>query len=175
MLWYFSALRQRVDISIEEILAATTKNGKYKTAIAASDLLSGPLSEVSTVAVLPPLDDIRLSLGKATASLLDVMTTNRTARVKLIEFADCYLHALQAADVSFADVARSNLTKVQGRFLTPDPSTLPTFDDKFPEDERIPSEIEIIIKERKSGLSCLQWNGIFIGDPLTDNIRDPDG
>ena len=46
---------------------------------------------------------------------------------------------------------------------------------EFPEDERIPPEFEIVIKERKSGQSCLQWNGVFVGDPLTDNIRDPDG
>ena len=29
--------------------------------------------------------------------------------------------------------------------------------------------------QRKSGKSYLQWNGVFIGDPLTDNIADPDG
>ena len=29
--------------------------------------------------------------------------------------------------------------------------------------------------QRKSGLSQLQWNEVFIGDPLSDSIRDHDG
>lgn len=31
------------------------------------------------------------------------------------------------------------------------------------------------MNQRGSGRSYLQWNGVFIGDPLTDNIADPDG
>jgi MazG C-terminal domain len=81
----------------------------------------------------------------------------------------------QAAGVSFAEVVHGNLAKVRGRFLAPDPATLPRFDDRFPEDERLPPEFAIVIRERKSGQSCLEWNGVFIGEPLTDNIRDPDG
>ena len=49
------------------------------------------------------------------------------------------------------------------------------FDSEFGEDERLPSLFEIHIRQRKSGQSYLQWNGVFIGNPLTDNILDPDG
>jgi hypothetical protein len=121
------------------------------------------------------LDEVLLGLGRASSRLLFVSATDPEARKKLVEFADHYLHALQASGVPFAEVVRSNLAKVRGRFLTPDHASLPTFDIDFPEDERIPSEFEIVIRERKSGQSCMQWNGVFIGDPLTDNIRDPDG
>jgi hypothetical protein len=157
------------------ILAEAASNGKYNTVIAASGLVAGPLSQVSTVAAMPQLDDVLLGLGRASARLLSVSITDPEAREKLVDFADRYLHAIQASGVSFAEVVRLNLAKVQGRFLTADPTALPTFDLEFPVDEQIPQDFEIAIKERKSGQSCMQWNGVFIGDPLTDNIRDPDG
>jgi hypothetical protein len=72
-------------------------------------------------------------------------------------------------------VARSNLDKARGRFLTPDPNTLPTFDAHFPKEESLPDEFEIEIRQRPNGRCYLRWNGVFIGDPLTDNIRDRDG
>jgi NTP pyrophosphatase (non-canonical NTP hydrolase) len=174
-LWYFTALCRRLNLSADEILSAATKNGKYSVSIVASDLTSGALSEVSAVHSLPELDDVLLGLGVAVADLLTVARLTDDASRKLVEFADHYLHALQASGISFAKVVHSNLTKVRSRFLPPDISTLPTFDRDFPKDEQIPSEFEIVIRERKSGQSCLQWNGVFIGDPLTDNIRDADG
>ena len=174
-LWYFSALCRRLGVGVDEILSAATKNGKYKTSVAASDLRVGPVSEVFTLIAVPVLDDVLLALGRSVASLLSVSKTDPASRDKLIAFADHYLHALQASEISFAEVMQSNLAKVRGRFLNPDPATLPTFDLTFPEDERLPMEFEIVIRERKSGQSCLEWNGVFIGDPLTDNIRDPDG
>jgi hypothetical protein len=174
-LWYFSALCRRLGVGVDEILSAATKNGKYKSSVAASDLRVDPISEVFTLIAVPVLDDALLALGRSVASLLSVSKTDPASRDKLIAFADCYLHALQASEISFAEVMQSNLAKVRGRFLNPDPATLPTFDLTFPEDERLPMEFEIVIRERKSGQSCLQWNGVFIGDPLTDNIRDPDG
>jgi len=39
----------------------------------------------------------------------------------------------------------------------------------------LPDDFEILITQRSNGQSCLQLNGVFIGDPLSDNIRDPDG
>lgn len=174
-LWYFTALCKRLDVGVDEILAAATKNGKYTTAVAANGLLTGPLAEVSTVAVTPMLEDTLSDLGRAAATLLSISLGDSYARDKLVTFADSYLHALQAAGVSFAEVVQSNLAKVRGRFLAPNPSSLPTFDSKFTEDEQLPGEFEIVIKERNNGQSCLQLNGVFVGDPLTDNIRDPDG
>ncbi len=68
-----------------------------------------------------------------------------------------------------------NIEKTRGRFLEADTPELPTFDDEFSDEERLPRYFEIKITQRKSGQSYLQWNGVFIGDPLTDNILDPDG
>lgn len=39
----------------------------------------------------------------------------------------------------------------------------------------LPENFEIHVVHRTSGQSHLRWNGVFIGDPLTDNIADPDG
>jgi NTP pyrophosphatase (non-canonical NTP hydrolase) len=174
-LWYFTALCRRLELGVDEVLSAATRNGKYQTVVAASDLLAGPISEVSTVVIVPPLDTTLLSLGQAAANLLSITAGDQAAKESLIVFADCYLHALQASRVSFAEVVRMNLAKTCGRFLIPDRSKLPTFDDMFAEEERLPADFQITISQRKSGPSYLQMNGVFIGDPLTDNISDSDG
>ena len=174
-LWYLAALCRRLKVDFEETFAGVAKNGKYSTAIAAGDLPGWPLSEMVSVTSMPKLDEVLLGLGRSAAVLLNIASGEEQARAKLADFADCFMHALQASGVSFAEVISANLSKTRGRFLIPDQTTLPTFDLSFPLDEQIPQEFEIVIKERKSGQSCLQWNGVFIGDPLTDNILDPDG
>jgi NTP pyrophosphatase (non-canonical NTP hydrolase) len=174
-LWYFTALCRRMEINVAEIFAGVAKNGKYSTAIAASNVPGGALSEVVSVTNMPKLDDVLLRLGSSAASLLTAGSDDRDIRAKLADFGDWFMHALRASGVSFAEVVTRNLSKTHGRFIVPDVTSLPTFDLGFPKDEQIPLEFEIVIKERKSGQSCLQWNGVFIGDPLTDNILDPDG
>ena len=90
-------------------------------------------------------------------------------------FSNCYLHALQTAQVSFYKIAHMNIEKACGRFIDPDPSTLPAFDSDFPDAEKLPLHFEIKINQRNKGRSYLQWNDVFIGDPLTDNIIQSDG
>ena len=86
-----------------------------------------------------------------------------------------YLDALHAANLSFADIARSNVRKVRGAFITPARENLIDFDVGFGAEEQLPREFKIRVNQRGTGRSYLQWNGVFIGDPLTDNIADPDG
>jgi hypothetical protein len=76
--------------------------------------------------------------------------------------------------LSFGDVTRSNLAKTRGRFVAPDAAALPTFDDQFEAEEQLPDHFEIEFTQRKSGQCYLRWNGVFIGDPLTDNILESD-
>jgi hypothetical protein len=174
-LWYLAALCRRLGVNFEETFAEVARNGKYSTAIAASGLPGWPLSEVVSVTSMPKLDEVLLGLGRSAATLLTVGLSDEHVRTKLADFADCFMHVLQASGVSFSEVITVNLSKTRGRFLAPDEAALPTFDLTFPPDEQIPQEFEIVIKERKSGQSCLQMNSVFIGDPLTDNILDPDG
>ena len=104
-------------------------------------------------------------------------SANETApdRAKIVAFASDYLDALHAAKLAFAEVARGNLRKARGAFIAPSPEDLVDFDAEFGVEEQLPRTFKIRMNQRGSGRSYLQWNGVFIGDPLTDNIADPDG
>ena len=151
-LWYFAALCRRLDIRLESVGARI------------------PTSTVSREIAAPLLE-----LGRATAGLLRISGSDTQARHLLREFWECYVKALRAANLDLRTVASRNLRKASGRFLAPDSSSLPTFDEAFPSDERLPENFEVTISQRPSGQTFQQWKGVFIGDPLTDNIADRDG
>ena len=174
-LWYFTTLCRRLGIGVDTILSEAANQDRYSKSIAASDLLDGPVSHISSASALPTLDKTLLNLGEAMAALLGIKNLDKQTHDLLRTFSDCYLQALQAANVSFSKITHINIKKTRGRFLEPDTLRLPTFDSEFPDEEQLPRHFEIKIAQRKSGQSYLQWNGVFIGDPLTDNILDPDG
>lgn len=174
-LWYFTALCRRLNVGMDTIFSEAAAN-EYSTLIAANDLLESPISRVANPLAVPELDPALLTLGEATSNLFCLRGVVTDARVQLISFAKAYVEALKAARVAFAEVLRKNIAKTKGRFVAPDVSTLPTFDARFPLDQQLPQHFEITIDQRgKSARSYLKWNGVFIGDPLTDNILDPDG
>ena len=162
-LWYFTALCRRLASRVDEILAEVPKESGI------------PSSEVATPLSAPGLDGALLQLGEAAADLFVLRATPSLAHAKLTAFAGSYLQALHASRVIFKEVLHQNIAKTRGRFLAPDFATLPTFDHDFPEEERLPAHFEITMDQRSSGRSYLRWNGVFIGDPLSDNILDPDG
>ena len=174
-LWYFTALCRRLDVGVDTIFSKAANQDGYSKIIAASDLLDGPVSHISSASALPTLDKTLLSLGEATAALLGIKSLDEQTHNLLHTFSHRYMQALQAAHVTFSTVVHRNIAKACGRFVNPSVPTLPTFDSDFPSDERIPSHFEITIKQRKSGRSYMQWNGVFLGDPLTDNIMGRDG
>jgi hypothetical protein len=157
------------------MLAAAANGEGYTSLIAANDLIESPLSHVATPIAAPELDAALLQLGEAAAGLLELRSSKGDASSRLTTFADRYLQALKAARVTFAEVVRKNLMKTVGRFLPPDYANLPDFDRDFKPEEQLPRHFEITIDQRSSGRSYLRMNGVFIGDPLTDNILDPDG
>jgi NTP pyrophosphatase (non-canonical NTP hydrolase) len=172
-MWYLAALCRRLDISIDKAFDGMPRNGGI--AIAATDLNMGPIASVPVTTVSADLAVGLLRLGEATADLLSLALDPSSALGRIRTFAELYISALQAAKLSFAGVLRSNVVKVKGRFLPADLQCLPTFDLSFPKDEQIPEHFEIHIVERASGKCYLRWNGVFLGDPLTDNIADRDG
>jgi NTP pyrophosphatase (non-canonical NTP hydrolase) len=174
-LWYLAALCRRLNVRVDDILADAAKGENYASSVAANDLLDAPVSHVATPLRVPGLDATLLQLGEAAADLFILRTSAVSAHNKLSVFADRYIRALKAAGVTFAVVVHKNIAKTRGRFLPPDFSHLPTFDHTFLEEEQLPSHFEITIDQRKSGRSYMRWNRVFIGDPLTDNILDPDG
>jgi hypothetical protein len=160
---------------VDQIFYDAAKEGGCHDVVAASDHSDGPIAHIASIKDLPPLHDAFLKLGGAVGPLLLIRDPGESSHDFLRNFAREYLTALQAARVSFAEIVHENIAKTKGRFIDPDFSLLPTFDSKFLNEERLPDKFEITITQRKNGKSHLQWNGVFIGAPLTDNIRDPDG
>jgi NTP pyrophosphatase (non-canonical NTP hydrolase) len=174
-LWYFTALCRRLNIRVDEVFGEVASGKDYTTSVAANDLIKSPISHVATPLTVPGLDSALLQLGEAAVGLFALRSSSANARSNLATFADWYLRALSAAQVAFAEVVRKNIAKTSSRFLDPDYARLPTFDHEFPEAEQLPKHFEITINQRSTGRSYMQWNGVYIGDPLSDNIRDPDG
>ena len=173
-LWYFATVCRRLGYCLEEIFSDVVADEHYRHVVAASDVPTHPLSRISGAADLPSLDDVLLRLGGATSALLLVSGPSAETERTVRSFADMYLQTVQTASVPFAEVVRTNIEKARGRFLEPDGDSLPDFDASFPKEERLPEAFEIVFTQRKNGQSYLQWNGVFIGDPLTDNIGEND-
>lgn len=174
-LWYLAALCRRLGFSLEDLFGRAIDSEDYTSILAASDIEHGALARITLPRHVAKLDDALLTLGKAAARLLAITGPDTEVEAMLVAFIDCYLKALQVSGVSFGEVARSNLKKTCGRFVPSDYTALPTFDANFEAEERLPSAFEIEITQRESGQSYLRYNGVFIGDPLTDNILDSDG
>ncbi len=170
-LWYLAALCRRCDIALEAVFEQAVGDGEYATVLAASDLTTGSIATVVVPAVTPELDAALASLGWSTAELLH----NQPSMSALVGFAKHYLDALHATGLTFSNVVQANLRKVRSAFLEPNFADLINFDAEFSIEEQLPQTFKIRIDQRSSGKSYLQCNGIFIGDPLTDNIADPDG
>lgn len=173
-LWYFSALCRRVNCELAGIFDAASNETGIKI-VSANDQENAPISQIITSEQVESLDSALIELGYKAAQLLKTQKDSTNVREELIKFARLYLQAMQSTGLSFAKVVKGNLIKTLGRFTIPDKDSLPDFDAAFPEEEQLPRHFEIHITQRKSGRSYLRWNGVFIGSPLTDNIRDPDG
>lgn len=171
-LWYLAALCRRLDIDLDSLFVDAGAGAEYRLIQVASDLPGGACASVSIPLSTASLDTRLFKLGRSAASLLGG-TPNRTM---LVTFAQDYLEALNGAQLVFADVVQGNLLKARGAFIEPNMAQLPDFDaEKFGPEEQLPRQFTIRVNQRPSGRTYLQWNGVFIGDPLTDNIGDPDG
>ena len=175
VLWYFTTLCRRLGVGLDQVFSRAVGGEGFEDVLAASDLVIGPISRISSVPALPTLDETLLGLGEAAASLLRIKESDEHVEELLQAFALRYLEALQSSDVPFSRILHANSDKVRGRFLEPEFEKLPTFDEDFDKEEQLPEHFKIVITQRKSGQCYLQWRGVFVGDPLTDNILDPDG
>lgn len=174
-LWYLAAICRRLEIGIDTVFSQAIRAAKHEGALVAGDTPDWPVDIANRVRPISHLDSVLLKLGEATAALLTLKANPSNPKTVLLSFAACYLEGLEAAGMTFGQVVESNIAKTRGRFLVPAPHTLPTFDDEFEAEERIPEHFEMRIVQRKSGNTAIQWNGVFIGEPLSDNIRDEDG
>ena len=170
-LWYFATLCRRLGHSLEEIFTDGSASAEYKRIGVASDYRRGALAHILVPEIAVHLDTALFDLGRAAAGLLG----SAPMRDDLVGFAGQYLQALSGAGLDFSTVVRGNIKKTRGAFLAPDPATLCDFDAAFLPEEQLPRRFRIKVSQRASGRTYLQWNEVFIGDPLTDNIADRDG
>jgi NTP pyrophosphatase (non-canonical NTP hydrolase) len=80
-------------------------------------------------------------------------------------------------DLDLDFIANSNLSKVRRLWSSRVRTDYP-FDHPFPDTERLPRQFEVELKEvvvRGIPTVITLMNGQQVGDPLTDNARDPDG
>ncbi len=173
-LWYLTALCRRLDVSVSNVLSDAANRDGYGVTGAASNYPDDPTSHILSASESPPNNETLLNLGEAAAALLRVKFLDGRTLNLLHTFADVYIQSLQSYRLNFSEIVRTNIQKTRGRFLEPDIYSLPNFDNNFPEDERLPQRFKIKVAQRKSGQCYLQWNGVFIGEPLTDNIDNPD-
>ena len=173
--WYLAAICRRANLSLEAVFREAISDTANQTKLIATSLSDWTVAVASRDPEEPNLDASLLRLGEATAAILALGKNAEESKLALANVAREILRVLNAANISLGEVLATNLHKTRGRFLDVKTSELPVFDDTYDEDEQIPRQFEIGIRQRKSGKTYLQWNGVFLGDPLTDNIREEDG
>ena len=172
-LWYLAALCRRLSIPLDDLFAEAEASSK---SISLGIEVRPDASQSTSIANPTPttsdfVDSTLFKLGRSAAALLETAPN----RARVVDVATDYLAALQASKLSFADVARGNVQKARGAFITPRLEDLVDFDAEFIPEEQLPRSFKIRVNQRTGGKSYLQWNGVFVGDPLTDNIADADG
>lgn len=152
-LWYLAAVCRRTGVSLSSIfdgLVGSQDNQSAPPAVALFDLFE------AAAAVARP-------------------TSPRDIESKLRHFARCYFAACLSAQVSLASALRRNSLKVSSRFLPANFSCLPTFDSEFSSDEQLPDQFDFCVVQRANGQAYISLNGVFVGDPLGDNMEREDG
>lgn len=170
-LWYLAALCRRLKYPLEDIFNDATGSAMPQKVGVASDFSEGAFGQIFILPASQSIDKTMFELGHAAAALL----TDSPSRDQIVNFAKHYLVSLNAANMTFSNVVRSNIKKTRGAYVEPDTSELPDFDKEYQEEERLPTKFRIRVSQRNGGKCYLQWQGVFIGDPLTDNIADADG
>jgi NTP pyrophosphatase (non-canonical NTP hydrolase) len=171
--WYLARISDELGYKLEELTPVSLNASKISN-LFPTDHPCGPIAHL-TKFPNPKLKTALRKLGESSANVLGCKIKTKKNKQILKDFFVAYLKTVRASKIGFAEILRYNLKKTEGRFLEPKKSALKIFDEKFSRDEQIPNKFKIEISERSNGKSYLKWHGVFIGDPLTDNIKDPDG
>ncbi len=174
--WYYTALARRFDVSVTQLLSDLNTTNESQSVLASND----PLSPVAISNKIGPkrgiCDQALLKLGRVSADMMRIQGMDQDERLDVMRmFARVYLAVLGECEVNFAEVLSVNADKTRSRFGKLILDTQPDFDIGFPEYEQLPRQFTIEMRERDNGKVYLRWNGVFIGDPLTDNIGEEDG
>lgn len=171
VLWYFARLCNRKGFSINTVVAPSIMGKSYQ--IAPTSIVNHPL------ALIPASADIDLvaaskELGR-NAALVMCSDKDSVSLELLSGFFISYITLMSVSDICFSSVVDFNLNKTLSRFSSLESMSLPEFDLDEHEDEQLPRRFQIEISQRPNGKTYMKMNGVFLGDPLTDNIKVGDG
>lgn len=153
-LWYLAAICRRTGVPLA-------------SAFANIDRGSSAEAEIRPTIALFALFESSASLARLDHSI--------GFEAKIRRFAHCFLDACAAVQVDIESALWRNASKVSSRFLPADFSRLPMFDSNFSADEQLPERFEFHVTERPNGQAYISLNGVFVGDPLDDNMEHEDG
>lgn len=174
VIWYFTATCNRFNLKIDAVFSNALPNQQYKSLLSSKNTAKSRRN-LKGAAAQRELSSSLIELGNTAASFLKINSSLHIPNDLLSEFVVRFTRAINAADIPLSDILDYNTKKTRGRFVKPTADEMPTFDLKEHPDEQIPNSFRITIKQRKNGKTHLQWRGVFIGDPLTDNIEGGDG
>lgn len=172
-IWYFSTLLNRLGYNLDDIFCSSIEQNNYIKIIAASNIPQKPVALIASNELQSNINETLLKMGKCVAELNNIKENNNIEI--LYNFAGLYLDILKISGISFLKVLQMNLKKVHGRFTKYKIEDLPDFDIDFPTYEQLPREFAITIRKNDHSRAYMDWNGVFIGDPLTDNHKTEDG
>jgi NTP pyrophosphatase (non-canonical NTP hydrolase) len=172
--WYLCCLAKRLEIDIESVFIAVVSESQSEPEVLIGTEYS-PVSLMYKNQVERDFDEVLIDLGQLTGNFLNPEFIKEESLEKLTSFLKTFFSALHILNLNFSQVIQWNIKKISSRFIMPKYSDLPTFDDNFIEFERLPDEFEIEFVQRTETQQAMRWNGVFIGDPLTDSIKDQDG
>ena len=109
-------------------------------------------------------------------SLAKISTNRDILSAHLVEIFRALIEAADVAEVSLQNAAIQNLHKTESRWPR-ERNFTPLFDDGLDVLQQLPRKMEIHLYEVNIGRSNQgypKWNGVNIGDPLTDNKQKED-
>jgi NTP pyrophosphatase (non-canonical NTP hydrolase) len=159
-------------------LASSDSNASITTFYAYQDMVKRtnerPSKTIALMGLVGEVGDLHSMMKK-----LLIQKDHPTYRSDLREeFGDLlwYLTSLAAAyEISLEEIANANARKAESLYSQ---GALPTFDEKFPLDERLPRRFVVNFYEKpleKSLYVKVSVNDVVIGDALTDNSHEDDG
>jgi NTP pyrophosphatase (non-canonical NTP hydrolase) len=188
VLWYFSNIAGRANLKLSELASKLPSDGNDWSKGGAHAFVTfadlQPLGGGGESSAEPAYEQRLIELGGKVGRLLDDVALGRIERNRdvltghLVEILRAVVSAADEAGVLLDEVALQNLRKTKSRWPQPDERIPPPlFDQDDDPEERLPRYIEMNIMER--GLDGklyvrMQWNGVNIGDRLTDNKTEPD-
>ena len=113
----------------------------------------------------------------AIVARLKAMTGDASDAQLLLSIWRTFGRIVPSTGLDMREIGKRNLAKIESRW--PKETIFhPLFDEEFPPEEQIPRKLTIDFVETVTGDTkavVLRYQGIGIGDRITDNIADPDG